>query len=170
MKCCRGSLESRISVKSIILQPNSSNCTSFTPQVTKKLCEHSAWLQKNLEPSTIPHLINITTELAHPVLNTILGLDHGKTVHYRGLKYASLEHPFAEPLLLTSSGSSTISCNFIWVRCPTYYQESLIYAGTEHWDLVALHAHRIHKYETMSLHSSNTHYRVKNLSSPILNV
>jgi hypothetical protein len=47
-------------------------------------------------------------ELHHPALNTILGLDHGNTTQYRGLKYASLEHPFSEPTLFTETGGSSV--------------------------------------------------------------
>jgi hypothetical protein len=50
----------------------------------------------------------MTEELQHPVLGTVIGLDHGKTVQYRGLKYASLEHPFAEPILFTNAERSIV--------------------------------------------------------------
>jgi hypothetical protein len=50
----------------------------------------------------------MTSELAHPALGTIIGLDNEKTTNYRGLKYASLEHPFAKPILFTNTGDSNV--------------------------------------------------------------
>lgn len=47
-------------------------------------------------------------KLVHPGLGTIIGLDHEKTIHYRGIKYASLDHPFAEPILFTNNVGATI--------------------------------------------------------------
>lgn len=50
----------------------------------------------------------MTTKLDHSALGDIIGLDHEKTVQYRGIKFASLEHQFAEPVLFTNSGRSTV--------------------------------------------------------------
>ncbi|KAN0113063.1 carboxylesterase-like protein [Hyaloscypha variabilis] len=57
-------------------------------------------------------------ELHHPALNTILGLDHGNTTQYRGLKYASLEHPFSEPTLFTETGGSSVHATSYGPACP----------------------------------------------------
>jgi hypothetical protein len=50
----------------------------------------------------------MTTKLDHPTLGGIIGLDYEKTIQYRGIKYASLEHQFAEPVLFTNSGQSEL--------------------------------------------------------------
>ncbi|KAE9375345.1 alpha/beta-hydrolase [Stipitochalara longipes BDJ] len=60
----------------------------------------------------------MTKEFAHPALSTILGLDRGKTIHYRGLKYASLKHPFSEPLLFTSVRGSRVDATSYGPECP----------------------------------------------------
>lgn len=50
----------------------------------------------------------MTAETKHHLLGEVTGLDQGKTIAYRGIKYAELEHAFAEPTLFTNPGSSTI--------------------------------------------------------------
>ncbi|KAH6703175.1 Alpha/Beta hydrolase protein [Leptodontidium sp. MPI-SDFR-AT-0119] len=50
----------------------------------------------------------MTTELKHPLLGNVIGLDHEKTISYRGIKYAELEHAFAEPILFTYPRRSKI--------------------------------------------------------------
>ncbi len=46
----------------------------------------------------------MTLESKHPLLGSIVGLDHDKTIAYRGIKYAELQHTFAEPTLFTNPG------------------------------------------------------------------
>lgn len=50
----------------------------------------------------------MTKELTHPALGILVGIDHGDTIQYRGIKYASLEHPFAEPISFSNPGGSTV--------------------------------------------------------------
>jgi hypothetical protein len=50
----------------------------------------------------------MTTKLNHSALGDIIGLDHEKTIQYRGIKYASLEHHFAEPVLFKDHGRATL--------------------------------------------------------------
>ena len=61
------------------------------------------------EPSSqTSSTINMTTEFKHLHLGSVVGLDLGKTIAYRGLKYAELEHTFAEPTLFTNPGRPTL--------------------------------------------------------------
>lgn len=50
----------------------------------------------------------MTNKLAHPELGDILGLDQGKIIQYRGIKYATLDHRFAEPIQFSNAGKSTL--------------------------------------------------------------
>ncbi|KAG4443117.1 hypothetical protein IFR05_001443 [Cadophora sp. M221] len=60
----------------------------------------------------------MTSELNHPVLGNVTGLDYGKTITYRGIKYADLQHAFAEPILFKNPRSSTIDATSYGPLCP----------------------------------------------------
>ncbi|PVH76547.1 alpha/beta-hydrolase [Cadophora sp. DSE1049] len=59
----------------------------------------------------------MTTESKHPLLGEVIGLNHGKTVMYRGIKYAELQHAFAEPTIFANPGSSTIDATSYGPLC-----------------------------------------------------
>jgi hypothetical protein len=111
----------------------------------------------------------MTKEHAHSELGTIIGLDHEKTIQYRGLKYASLEHPFAEPILFTNTRGSTVkatSYGYVWHALKS--QPSSLRFDVDIF--VDRHAHRIQRHEIMSSRSSNMNYHVKNPCFPVPNV
>ncbi|EKD15704.1 uncharacterized protein L3040_004010 [Drepanopeziza brunnea f. sp. 'multigermtubi'] len=49
-----------------------------------------------------------TTESQHPQLGRVMALDHGETIAYRGIKYAELQHAFAEPVLFAHPSLSKV--------------------------------------------------------------
>ena len=48
----------------------------------------------------------MTAETKHQLLGEVTGLDQGRTIAYRGIKYAELEHAFAEPTLINNPTNS----------------------------------------------------------------
>ncbi|KAH7388968.1 Alpha/Beta hydrolase protein [Cadophora sp. MPI-SDFR-AT-0126] len=59
----------------------------------------------------------MTTVLNHPSLGQVTGLDHEETIAYRGIKYAELDHAFAEPTLFNNPGITAIDATSYGPLC-----------------------------------------------------
>ncbi|TVY80602.1 Lipase [Lachnellula suecica] len=59
----------------------------------------------------------MTKDFSHSTLGYIIGLDRENTIQYRGIKYASLDHQFAEPVLFSNKEKLTIDATSYGSAC-----------------------------------------------------